>query len=581
MPLAGRARQLGGKLRASRRRRRLPHPLFRMPSPTTSSPTSSISPSLNPDIDALFVAAPDGAKWGGPAGTGATLTYSFPWATSTTAVFAGYDGAPYSDLHEDRAPARYGLNDMQQQAVAKALAQWSAVANLTFDEVPDTATSVGDLRFAGTSALSDGDTGGGVWGWATYPNAWWPAAGDVWISTTGSGSDPAQGWAAGSGNFSSLLHEIGHAIGLKHPFEGSNRLPVALDSSQFSVMSYTEGTNSLFLRVTQEGSSIRWESFNVQPDTPMLLDIAAAQYLYGANMSHATGDDVYTFDPSTPFMRTIWDAGGSDTISIANFTRGSTIDLRAGSFSSISIPSDSAAAWSWDQPPPQPTYDGTNNLAIAYGVAIENAIGGSGNDRIVGNDAANRLQGGGGDDILDGGAGLDTAVYAGRLSGFVVTSSGAGFAVADRSGTQGADTLTSIERVRFDDKGLALDLSGQAGVVARTLGAVFGAYAIHDQAYVGIGLNLADAGMDSLQLMQLALDVARPGASPEAIVDLLYANVIGHAPTAAEAEPYVGMLQSGAASAASLGVMASETRYNLDRIDFTGLVQSGLTYLPA
>lgn len=552
-----------------------------MPSPTTSSPTSSVSPSLDPAIDALLVAAPDGAKWGGPVGVGAALTYSFPWAGGGPAVFAGFNGAPYSDLREDTADARYALDDIQQQAVHSALAQWSAVANLTFREVPDTSTDVGDLRFAWTSAASDGSIGAGVWGWATYPNAWWPAAGDVWISTTGSETDRHQGWGAGSVNFSSLLHEIGHAVGLKHPFEGSNRLPAPLDNSQYSVMAYTEGPHSLFLRVTQQGSTIQWESFNVQPDTPMLLDIAAAQYLYGANMAYRTGDDVYTFDPSVPFMRTIWDAGGNDTISIANFTRGSTIDLRAGSFSSIAIPSDSAAGFNWTSAPPASTYDGTDNLAIAYGVVIENATGGAGNDTIVGNDAANRLQGGGGNDTLNGGAGLDTAVYAGRLTNFSVSSAGTGFSIADRSGAEGTDTLTGIERVRFADKSLALDLFGSAGVVARTLGAVFGRDATRNELYVGTGLDHGDGGKNALQLMQLAIDIARPGASHEAVVDLLYANLIGHAPTAAEAEPYVAMLRSGEHTVASLGVMASESGHNLTNIGFDGLVLTGLAYLPA
>lgn len=551
-----------------------------MPSPTISGPTSPIPPSLNPNIDALFVAAPEGAKWGGPVGTGVALTYSFPWTTSGTAVFAGHNGAPYSDVREDTAAVRHGLDPTQQQSVRNALAQWSAVANLTFEKVDDTTTNVGDLRFAWTSA-SEGGAGAGVWGWATYPNQWWPAAGDVWISTLGSGTDQRQGWGAGSVNFSSLLHEIGHAVGLKHPFEDGNRLPAALDNSQYSVMSYTEGPHSLFLRVTQEGSSIRWESFNVQPDTPMLFDIAAAQYLYGANMAYRTGDDVYTFDPALPFMRTIWDAGGSDTISIADFTRGSTIDLRAGSFSSISIPSDSAAGFNWSPAPPTPTYDGTNNLAIAFGVVIENATGGGGNDTIVGNDAANRLQGGGGNDTLNGGGGLDTAVYAGNQTRFVVSGSGTGFSVSDRSGAEGADTLTAIERVRFSDKSLALDLSGNAGIVARTLGAVFGRDAVRNEVYAGTGLTLADAGVDALGLMQRAMDIARPGASHEAVVDLLYANLIGHAPTAADAAPYVEMLRVGAHTAASLGVMASETAHNLTNIGFTGLVESGLAYLPA
>lgn len=532
-----------------------------MPSPTASSATSSAPPSFNPNVDALLV-APGGVKWGGPAGTGVVLTYSFPWTTSSTAVFAGYDGAPYSDAHEDTASARYGLNDIQQQAVRNALAQWSAVANLTFQEVADTTTDVGDLRFAWTSATPDGGTGAGVWGWATYPNAWWPAAGDVWISTLGSGTDTRQGWGAGSGNFSSLLHEIGHAVGLKHPFEDGTTLPLSLDNNEYSVMSYTEGPHSLFVRVTQSGSRISWESFNVQPNTPMLLDIAAAQYLYGANMGHATGDDVYTFDPSVPFMRTIWDAGGRDTISIDNFTRGSTIDLRAGSFSSISIPSDSGAGINWRSPPPTATYDGTNNLAIAYGVVIENAVGGSGDDHLIGNAANNRLEGAAGNDRIEGGEGIDTAVY--RQS----------------RGIDG-DVLTGIERLEFVDRSVALDLDGNAGTVAKILGAVFGPAAVGNQAYAGIGLGLADGGMGELQLMQLALDVARPGAGPAAIVDLLYGNLFGHAPAAAEAQPYVEMLQSGAATAASLGLMASGTSYNLDNIGFAGLVQSGLAYLPA
>ncbi|HEY0883896.1 MAG TPA: M10 family metallopeptidase [Ramlibacter sp.] len=553
-----------------------------MPSPTTSGATNhNVPASLNPNVNALLA----GVKWNaGPAGTGAALTYSFPWINDAPATFAGYNGAPYSDLGENTAATRDGLNLEQQAAARDALARWSAVANLTFQQVADTAANVGDLRFAWTSASAGGDVGAGVvWGWATYPNAWWPAAGDVWISTLGSGTDPDQGWSAGSGNFSSLLHEIGHAVGLKHPFEGSNRLPAALDSSQYSVMSYTEGPNSLFLRVTQEGSSIRWESFNVQPDTPMLLDIAAAQYLYGANMSHATGNDVYTFDPSVPFMRTIWDAGGSDTISIANFTRGSSIDLRAGSFSSISIPSDSAAGWNWQRPPPEPTYDGTNNLAIAYGVVIENAIGGSGHDSIVGNDAANRLQGGGGGDTLHGGAGLDTAVYTGNRSGFSVSTFGTGFIVSDRSGSEGVDTLTGIERIRFGDGALALDLGGNAGAVARTLGAVFGKDAVRDPNYVAAGLNYADQGVTAQQLMQVAIEVRLQAAASShvAVVDLLYTNLAGSAPSAAQAQPFLDMLQSGASTVASLGVRASETELNLANIGFAGLVSTGLPYLPA
>lgn len=549
-----------------------------MPSPTASSPTSAAPLSADPTAGALL----EGIKWGGPAGTGAALTFSFPWTTSSTATFAGYDGASYSDLHEDAAASRHGLDQVQRQGVRDALAQWSAVSNLAFSQVEDTAASVGDLRFAWTSAGSSLGAVGSIWGWATFPNAWWPSAGDVWISTNGPAAVQTD-WGRGSANFSSLLHEVGHAVGLKHPFEGSPTLSAGLDSTQYSVMSYTDAPHSLFVRVTQTANTARWEAFNVQPDTPMLLDIAAVQYLYGANMSYRSADDLYTFDPAVPFMRTIWDAGGNDTISIANFSRGSVIDLRAGRFSSISIPSDSGAGVNWTSPPPGATYDGRDNLAIAYGVTIENAIGGAGNDTLTGNDAGNRLQGGAGNDLLEGGAGIDTAVYAGPRAGYTVSAAGAGLAVADRAGSEGSDTLAGIERLRFADVGLAFDLGGNAGTVARTLGAVFGAGAVGNAGYAGIGLACADLGWTPLQLMQLALD-ARLGAAaaePQAVVNLLYANLVGVAPGAEQAAPFVAMLQSGVHTAASLGLVAAETGLNLANIGFSGLVQSGLAFTAA
>jgi len=109
----------------------------------------------------------------------------------------------------------------------------------------------------------------------------------------------------------------------------------------------------------------------------MLYDIAALQFLYGANTGHATGDNLYKFSPSANLIDTIWDAGGTDTFSASGATSGVVIDLNPGSFSSIGI---------------------QNNIAIAFGTWIESAIGGSGADRIVGNELDNQLTGGGGAD---------------------------------------------------------------------------------------------------------------------------------------------------------------------------------------
>ncbi len=166
-------------------------------------------------------------------------------------------------------------------------------------------------------------------------------------------------------------------------------------------------------------------------------------------------------------------------------------------------------------------------------------------------------------------AGLATAVH--WLHGALVVAHGSG-----------VDTLHSIERIRFQDKALAFDLSGAAGQVAKTLGAVFGPTAVANQQYAGIGLHFVDALHYSYtDLMQLAMD-ARLGAnaSHAQVVDLLYTNVVGTAPDAATRKVFTDLLDSGAYSVAGLGVMAADTPLNQANIHLVGLAQTGLAYLP-
>lgn len=363
-----------------------------MPAPTTSSPTSTVPNSGVTNIDALLA----GVKWGNSGNKNINpliISYSFPWINGLNAVFSAPAGAAYSKDGEQNATQRFGLSTAQQTAATLALNAWSDVANIKFEIQSETSTNVGDIRFAFTSASSISD----AWGYASYPNSYWPIGGDIWINAKhGSDTD----WTIGSANFESLMHEVGHALGIKHPFEDGIVLSSSLDNTIYTIMSYTD-INDIYPNAGYVNGKYDWLTYYINRETPMVLDIAAIQYIYGANNNHKTGDDTYTFDPTKPFFKTIWDAGGKDTISVSNFSLGCIIDLTPGNYSSLSYPrpSDPAGA--------TVTYDGTNNLGIAFNCIIENAIGGMGNDKLTGNNANNNLDGGPGNDIMYGGMGND------------------------------------------------------------------------------------------------------------------------------------------------------------------------------
>ena len=184
-------------------------------------------------VDALV----GGVKWGGAIGTGAVVTYSFPTSGSKWE-----DG--YSSLNEpDRNFAAF--TSAERAVARKALDAWEKVADITFVEVDETSRDVGDIRFARSSAVGSGAH-------AYFPGAY-AAAGDVWVNPTVSLLDPY--------GLELLLHEIGHAIGMKHPFEGDIVLTAQQDNSGNTVMSYTP-----------DGGPV---------DAPQSFDVLTARFLYG------------------------------------------------------------------------------------------------------------------------------------------------------------------------------------------------------------------------------------------------------------------------------------------------------------
>ncbi len=205
--------------------------------------------------------------------------------------------------------------------------------------------------------------------------------------------------------------------------------------------------------------------------------------------------------------------------------------------------------------------------------------GGRGSDILTGGSANEVFIGGAGNDRLIGGDGIDSAAFGGTRASYMLVKLGPDWQVTNIGGGEGQDTLRGIERLTFDDRLLALDLAGNAGLVVKTLGAVFGPASAHFATYVGIGLKLVDGGMSYTDLMQLALEVQLgTGASNAAVVTLLYTNLAGVPPGAGDLAAFTALLDNQTYSQPGLGVFAGDHALNLANIDLVGLTQTGLDF---
>lgn len=226
-------------------------------------------------------------------------------------------------------------------------------------------------------------------------------------------------------------------------------------------------------------------------------------------------------------------------------------------------------------PPPPPPPSGKSLSGTA---ASDSLVGTGQDDTLSGGNGNDTLDGGLGNDVLEGGAGRDVAVYAGSRSQYIVTSAGTGVGVAD--GGRGTDTLSGVERLRFDDMQVALDLEGSAGEVAKALGVLFGSASVGNKVFVGIGLQLLDAGLGFEALLDFGLHAVLGEAPANAeVVDLLYQNVVEIAPPPDVRANFVALLEQGVYTQTSLALLAANHQLNLANINFTGLAATGLEYV--
>ena len=430
-------------------------------SKAVTTPTSSDS-----DIHNLIETIRMGVAW--DLETGENVTYSY--YDGDVAYDPNYNGSNVNSATggDPRAVNDYGSDN--ETLISSAFDLWDEIVEFDFEEVEETGTTVGEMRVAYTTAGVQ--YGRAAFAYGPYGSV---ASGDVWFEIADTDISGASDFATtgideAGGNYYAALHEIGHAIGLSHPFDSSASggtgatLATEYDTQRYSVMSYTRDDRSYWIDYDlSTGSSS--PSYTIYSSTPMLLDVAMMQYVYGAETTGtSSGNTTYTYDVDPKMLKTIWDTGGTDTIDASNQTRTSVIDLREGQFSSIGIYTESdqitdlkarltAAGYSTTSIDAfyasKSVYTGADNLAIAYGAVIENAKGGSADDTITGNSADNEITGGAGDDTINGGAGDDTAIYSGAQTDYTITTNNDGTLTVTEDSSGDADTLSNIEDLSF------------------------------------------------------------------------------------------------------------------------------------
>jgi Ca2+-binding RTX toxin-like protein len=385
----------------------------------------------------------------GAAGTQLTRS-NVAWTTTLgqpgNVTFAFRSTAPGTMPSETQGFTRF--TDAQITATLLALASWSEVANITFTRV-DAGDGFSDSATMLFGNYSSGSEGAAAFAYLPNNRSDTANSGDVWINNSLSYNATPLLLAYGQ---QVLTHEIGHAIGLSHPAAynatAGQSLTYAVnagyfeDSRQYSIMSYFSETNT--------GASFGSGRYSA---VPLMDDIAAAQRLYGANMTTRTGDNTYGFSSNAGqswFSATantsilifaVWDAGGTDTFNFSGYSNAQVIDLRQGSFSNVGAL--------------------VGNVSIALGAVIENAIGGSGADTLFGNSGDNVLTGGAGNDRIDGGLGTDTVVFSGNRAQYTITWNGQ---TANVVGPDGTDVISNVEFLRFADQTIAAAFSGGLNV---------------------------------------------------------------------------------------------------------------------
>lgn len=292
--------------------------------------------------------------------------------------------------------------------------------------------------------------------------------GTGWHEQGGGGLNP------GGQGFQTIIHELGHGLGLKHPHDNGPGLPnntiydgvterfgdfgaFNQNMGVYTMMTYNQGWAN-----GPAGTRPDTAGLYGRVGTPMAFDIFVLQQKYGPNTTFANGNNIYNLPTKNgvgTYWSCIWDTGGLDTMKYAG-VKDVVINLN---MASLQHALNGGGKLSY-------TKAVAGGFTIANGVWIENAVGGAGDDHITGNSKGNSLVGGLGNDTLISSAGSDTLTGGG---GRDIMFSGVGVDTFRFGRTDSPAGVNADRIMDFDDSGSndVIDLSGVSSAVLTYRGA--------------------------------------------------------------------------------------------------------------
>lgn len=283
-----------------------------------------------------------------------------------------------------------------------------------------------------------------------------------------------------------------------------------------------------------------------------------------------------------------YDAASSSNLSISGstLTINPSADLSYGTHYFLQLAAGTVKDLAGNSYAGTSSYDFTTSQGsvIVSGTAGNDVLtGGNSNDALMGGDGNDILEGKGGNDSLDGGNGLDTTLYGSARGNYIITRIGTTFTVQDSSNTTGTDLLSNIERIRFTDTSVALDIDGIGGQAYRIYKAAFDR--APDLAGVGYwiaqmdkGISLTDVAAGFINSNEFR-DLYGTNPSNADFLTNVYTNVLGRAPDQAGYDWWLNQMNTiPSETPAKVLAQFSESAENVNVL--AQLIGNGFNYTP-